>query len=352
MSNLEKKIIDGIRYEHDLKARALKNSDSLMNDNGYEQAITTLTGIKARVTKQTFYELNGRKIQDYIPVVVGENAFTEEIMTWKSFDLSPDFESGLIDTGFGSTRLSQVEVALDKVTVPVLTWAKALDYSLIDVEKAQRAVGNAGWNLIRAKEEARKRNFDLGLQRFAFLGSKTLGTSYAGGLLTQSGVTTNTTRITKALKSMTNAELTAMIANFVADYLANTDNTKLPNRFVIPMSDWVGLDRPYSNDYPLISAREYLTKAFKQSTMNEDAEIIPVAYADALYNKDFINIGSGKQCYALYNYDEESLRMDLPVAYTSTTINSADGFNWQSVAYAQIAPVKAYREKEMYYFQY
>ena len=105
MSNLEKRIVDGIRYEHDVKARELKNA--AIGDSGYEQQITTLTGIKARVTKQTFYDLNGKTIQDYIPVVVGENAFTEEIMTWLDFQLSPDFESGLIDTGFGSSRLSQ-----------------------------------------------------------------------------------------------------------------------------------------------------------------------------------------------------------------------------------------------------
>lgn len=349
MSNLEKRIIDGIRYEHDVKARELKNAVNI-GDAAYEQQITTLTGIKARVTKQTFYDLNGKTIQDYIPVVVGENAFTEEIMTWLDFQLSPDFESGLIDTGFGSSRLSQVEVALGKVTVPVLTWAKAIDYTIVDVEKAQRAVGNAGWNYIRAKEEARKRNFDLGLQRFAFLGSKTVAN--ATGLLTQSDVTTNTTRVTEPLSGMTAAELTAFIQNFVADYAKNADMTRLPNRMIIPMTDWLGLDRPYSSDYPMISLREYLVKAFKQSTMREDAEILPLAYADALYNKEFINVGSGKQCYALYNYDEESLRMDLPVAYTSTAINTSDGFNWQSVAYAQIAPAKAYRPKEMLYYQY
>lgn len=348
MSNLEKRIVDGIRYEHDVKARELKNA--AIGDSGYEQQITTLTGIKARITKQTFYKLNGKKIQDYIPVVVGENAFTEEIMTWLSYEMSPDFESGLIDTGFGSSRLSQVEVALDKVTVPVLTWAKAIDYTIVDVEKAQRAVGNAGWDYITSKERARKENFDLGLQRFAFLGSKTVAN--ATGLLTQSDVTTNTTRITEPLSGMTAAEVTTFIQNFVADYADNSDQTALPNRLVIPTSDWYGLDKPYSSDYPMISLREYLVKAFKQSTMREDAEILPLAYAEAKYNKEFINVGTGKQCYALYNYDEESLRMDLPVAYTSTAINTSDGFNWQSVAYAQIAPAKAYRPKEMLYYQY
>ena len=79
--------------------------------------------------------------------------------------------------------------------------------------------------------------------------------------------------LTEPLSGMTAAELTAFIQNFVADYAQNADMTRLPNRMVIPMTDWLGLDRPYSSDYPMISLREYLVKAFKQSTMREDAEI-------------------------------------------------------------------------------
>ncbi len=54
--------------------------------------------------------------------------------------------------------------------------------------------------------------------------------------------------------------------------------------------------------------------------------------------------------YSLYNYDEESLRMDIPVDYTNTLANSIDNFSFQNVGYGQFTGVLAYRPLELMYF--
>jgi hypothetical protein len=54
--------------------------------------------------------------------------------------------------------------------------------------------------------------------------------------------------------------------------------------------------------------------------------------------------------YTLLNYDEEALRMDIPVDYTNTLANSLDNFNFQNVAYGQFTGVVAYRPLEIFQF--
>jgi hypothetical protein len=59
-----------------------------------------------------------------------------------------------------------------------------------------------------------------------------------------------------------------------------------------------------------------------------------------------------KNRYTLLSYDEDSLRMDIPVDYTNTLQNTVNGFNFQSAAYGQFTGLKAYRPKEMLYFDW
>lgn len=346
MNREEKNIIEAIRYDQ-FKANAEKKQNAM----GYEQAITTLSGIKAGVVEQKFYELlfPNMGISDFVPVRVGENAWTEELVQFMDYVTGGDFEEGYIDTGINGARLAEVQSAVDSKKVKVKTWAKAMSYTLADVEKAQRGVGNAGWSKITAQERARKKDFDLGFQKIAFLGAES--DAEVKGLLTQDDATVNETLITKPISAMSNTEMSALIKDLVAKGVENSNDTVMPDMFVIPLTDWLGLDTPYSNDYPLVSKREYLIKAFQTATLNPNAKILAVAYADAQRNAGIIG-EAGKQCYALYKYDGESGRIEMPVAYTSTQVNSQDGFTWKSVAYAQHTGYKQFRDKELLYFRY
>ena len=89
-----------------------------------------------------------------------------------------------------------------------------------------------------------------------------------------------------------------------------------------------------------------MEEAFKLITRNAAFKILPLAYGDAAYST------LGVQKYALYNSEEESIRMDIPVDYTNTLANSIDNFSFQNVGYGQFTGVLAYRPAEMLYFQY
>jgi hypothetical protein len=54
--------------------------------------------------------------------------------------------------------------------------------------------------------------------------------------------------------------------------------------------------------------------------------------------------------YAMYNYEEESIRMDIPVNIRSTMPGTLNNFMFQDVAYAMLTGVLAYRSLEMLYF--
>jgi len=62
------------------KARLQQEFDIKTNSLGFKIDIDTLTGIKQKITSQIFYEI---RPSDYLPVVVGENAFSEDLLTYK-----------------------------------------------------------------------------------------------------------------------------------------------------------------------------------------------------------------------------------------------------------------------------
>lgn len=317
---------------------AVYNENVIKNSLGSNVDITTLTTIMKSVIEQKFFELAPA---DFIPVRVGEGAWSQTLTTFRSFNLGDDFATGVINTGANSSRLAEVDAGVDSVNVKVINWAKQLGWSIPDLELASKS-GN--WDLVVQKERSRKKNWDLGIQKVAFLGLT--GTSGVQGLLNQSGVTVNTTLITKKLSLMTGTELKAFCAGVLDAYRVNCSRTAWPTHFAIPESDYLGLASFTSADYPLRSVLEVLLETFKVMTKNPNFQILACAYGDSAYNN------LGKTRYALYNYDEDSIRMDIPVDYTNTMANTVNGFSFENVGYGQFTGVFAYRPAELLYFQY
>ena len=326
-----------------LNAREAKLSNILerqLNALGYEIPITTLTTIMKKISEQKFYDV---PFADYVPVKVGEGAWSSNLVTYRSFNLADDFSTGVINTAGGNARLAQGDAAVDSITVAVRNWAKSIGWSIFDLELAAKS-GN--WDLVTAKEKARKKNWDLGLQRTAFLGMS--GDASVLGLFNQVGITTDTTTLTQSITSLAAvpATLSAFIATILDKYRENCARTAWPTHFVIPESDYLGLATPSSPTFPLKSILEVMLETFKAMTGNKNFKILPSAYGDKAYNL------LGVQKYALYNSEEESLRMDIPVDYTNTLANSIDNFSFQNVGYGQFTGVMAYRPLELYYFQF
>ena len=322
--------------------RIAKYCERQLNSLGYEISITTLTEVVKLISEQKFFELPPA---DYVPVRVGQGAWSSNLVTYRSFMIGDSWETGLINLAGQNDRLATADAGVDSLTVKVFNWAKSNYWSIFELQEAARS-GN--WDLISAKEESRKKNWDLGVQRIAFLGINGLnGTGgSAFGLLNQPTVNVNTTVITSAISGLAPSALKTFCQLVVEAYRTNCNRTAWPTHFVVPESDFNGMASQSSPDFPIKSTLELLEETFKLITRRPDFKIMPCAYGDVPYNGGT----NASQVYALYNYDEKSIRMDIPVPYTNTLANSLNNFQFTNTGYGQTTPVLAYRPLEALYF--
>lgn len=323
----------------DKQTKAFNSAKQMLNSLGYEIDLTSLSTIIRRVSEQKFFETAPA---DFLPVRVGEGAWSSNLVTYRSFNISSNFEEGIINLGSSNSRLAVADAGVDSLTINVINWAKSNGWNIFDLELASKS---GSWDLVSQKEKSRKKNWDLGVQRVAFLGALN-GNGICLGLLNQAGITVDTTTITLPISQMSTAQLKTFCAIIIEKYRNNCQRTAWPTHFVIPESDYNGLASQASPDFPIKSTLVLLEETFMTITRNKNFKILPLAYADAPYS------GFSYQIYTLLNYDEESLRMDIPVDYTTTLANSLDNFAFNSVGYGQFTGVLAYRPLELMYFQF
>lgn len=306
------------------------------NALGYGIQVDTLTKVLRKGQEQKYFEIFPA---DYFSVEVGEGAFASSLLSFRTFDIAGDWETGLINTGGQNDRLASADAGIDAVTVKIYNWAKSIGWSIFDV---QQAFASGNFDVIEKKEQARKRNWDQGIQRLAFLGIR--GQSNALGLLNQPGITTNTTLITKPIGTMTPGELKTFMGQIIEAFRSQVQRTSWPDRFVIPESDYNSLASQASPDFPIKSVLELLEESFKLITRNPGFRILPMPYSDMEYS------GLDYQLYVLYNSTD--VKMHIPVNYTSTLASSIDNFYFQNTAYGQASGVMAYRPLEVLYLTY
>ncbi len=314
------------------------HNQQILNALGYEINVTTLTAISKKVVEQKFFQI---KPSDFMPVKVGEGAYSTSLLTYRSYALGDDFANGVIGTGTSNALLASADTGVDAVTVKVNNWAKKIGWSLFDLQFAMKS-GN--WDLITAKEVSRKKNWDLGIQAVAFLGL--IGDTGTLGFLNQgTGVTINTSLIRKTMSSMSAAELNTFCSLVIEAYRVNCGRTAMPDLLSIPESDYNGLAALSDPAFPVRTKLSILEETFKLITMKPGFKILPLAYAAAASSSGVLSVDR----YVLSTYDEESLRMDIPVDYTNTLANSTDNFSYQNVGFGQFTGAKAYRPLELFY---
>jgi Uncharacterized protein conserved in bacteria (DUF2184) len=251
----------------------------------------------------------------------------------------------VLNVGSGNARLADADAGIDSLVNPVVNWAKQVNWSFFDLKFAARS-GN--WDLVTAKERARKKNWDLGIQRVAFFGMNS--NPNVLGLLTQAGITTNTSLIPADISVMTATQLNTFVAGVIGAYRSNCNFTAWPTHFIIPELDYDGLQTPFPGTvgtYP-VTMLDYLDNAFKKATRNPNFKIMPCFYADKVNNSTVSGLNTN--IYVLLNHDEDSIRMDIPVDYTNTMQNTINGFQFQNVGYGQFTGPLAYRPLELLYF--
>lgn len=330
-----------------IRAQALQNkfrTEELHNALGFELNITTLTAISKSIVEQKFFTLPPA---DYLPLRVGQNAWSSQITTYRDFSVGGDFEAGILNTGASDSRLAEADAGVDSLTNKVVNWAKSISWSLFDLKFAATS-GN--WDVVTSKERSRKKNWDLGIQQLAFWGSK--ADTKVLGLLTQSTVNSNTSLITGKINAMDATHFSAFVAGLIEAYRSNCVRTTMPTHFIIPEGDYNGLANliPGSAGTFPMPMIDYLLAAFKLITRNPNFKILPCAYCDESQNSAIS--GLNKNRYVLLNYDEDSVRMDIPVDYANTMQNTLNGFQFQNVGYGQYTGVIAFRPLEMLYLDY
>ena len=332
-------IFRGGRMENGTWDRFNALGDSAENGAGYFRAIDTLTYIRKKVVSQKFYEV---EFGEMVPVSVSEAAFYQNVTTNLVMNAFGDFTQGDIDEGKFNARLATADVGVTPVTQIIKNWAVGTGYNVIEIQQALLA-GN--WDIVESRQKSRKTMWDLGLQRIAFLGHPS--DVRILGLLNQSTVNINTSIITEAISDMDATAFSAFVRALLAAYLANCNNTAMPDSFVIPLSDYVGLADPVSPTFPVISKLEYLKKAFKE-IVKGGIEVMPLAYCEAAYNSGVVNL-DGIDRYCLYRNQEDTMLMQIPVNLTMTNAGTYNNFQFQDAAYAQYGGVQMFRVLESLY---
>ena len=313
------------------------------NALGFEVPITTMTAIQKTMVDQKFYEFD---ITKYVPIEVGNAAYATSIITYRSFYSGGDFESGFMNNGTGGNRKPQADARFDAVPVQTQAWADTVSWNIFEIRQAQQ--NNQLIDLITQKQKASKKMWDLGIQSIAFLGSKS--NSNIKGLLTQSGVTSNTSVMTKKISSMSDTEFQNFVAGLLPAFYAVCNYTSRPDTLILPFDDFAGLVTPMNTNFGFKSKGEYLLDALKVGTQNPNFQILPLAYSMQANNSTVS--GLNKNRAVLFNNTSDVIRMDIPVPFTNTLQNTLNNFDYQSVAFGQLTGAQVYRPLEMLYLDY
>ena len=324
-----------------------KFQDELNNDyGGYQIPIDTLTQIAREISMQKFYDI---KVSDFLPVVVGQGAFSQSLLTYKVGSSGNQFKQNIFRSGQNSA-LPQANTQIQGSVLEIFNYAEGLTYNLFEMEQASR-YGN--FDLIEAKERARKQTYDQGFIQTAFYGIPEFGAGFYG-LLNQplgsmfDSVAPDTTTLPTSISKMTATQINTLVGTWIYKYYSNTGFTTFPKKLIMPQSDFQGLFEYINPDFPLDKSTRFdvLMNAFKGQTGNANFKIIPTIYCSA--SQSFGTHTA--DVYVLLNDEVKSLKMLLPVPYTTTLPGSVDGFSWQNAAYGQMSGVQLVMPKETQYF--
>lgn len=324
----------------------LLNSDGNIDSSslGYQYTTQTTTFIRERVVSQKFYQV---PVADYVPVDVGVGAWMEDIKTNLQYDVAGAFEGGIVSMASGPSQLATVDVATAPINAKVITWAKGYQYSIPEVSKA---LASNNWDVVSGKMSALTKNWQLGIQKIAFLGLQQ-DLANVPGLLSSPEVTVNTSVITAPISSLSAANFQTLVATILAAFAANANYTVMPNTFVMPLSDYLGLGTAAASGFPITDMISYLENFFKKITGEKDFKILPLAYSQKAQNAGFWT-ALGTNRYVLYRRDPETIKMDIPVDFTLNPAGTANNFNWQGVGAGQFTGAIFYRPAEALYFDH
>lgn len=335
----KKYLVNGVEKEREElfnsdELAVIDRNQALLNDLGYGDIdVTLLTQIEREVSQQKFYQIDPTL---FVPFDTTQGGWSDFITVLRNYtNTDADISTWERGVDADNARRAQVGVTLGAESLKIHNLAKMVSYSLFEMRSAMET---GRWNIVTEKERARKRDYDLAVQKAVLLGD-----SNFKGLLNQTGVASNTAILTKPISTMTSGEFRTFLGSVFAEYFKNSSMTVLPDTLAIAPSDFLGLGVAVDEQYPLVQSM--LTRAkevFREVTGNPNADIKMLAYCEPEFN-------GGYYKYVLYRRDFDTLRVYQPYDYNVVQGATVDGMNYQNTAYARLSDVFVNRPKEMVY---
>ncbi len=334
----------------------IKNND-VATGFGANFNIQSLAAISAEVLEQKFFLTD---ITPFLPINPGQNPFSPRRFTIKSFKGDVNPESGLISTN-NKGQYNRLDVGVDATYIDRQFWAKEIGWNMLELQQSALL---GSYSLMRELLQWLAQDFDLFQQKIAFYGfSNRAGT----GLLTgdhidtatnNTAVNVNTSLITTPIKLMTGTQLNTLVAGMISAYQANNSIFQMPDTFIIPQSDYTGLSTMIAPSFGVASGSplELLRKMFVEQTGNANFKILPSPYAQksfaaaAMYKTSAGAAPIAYDRYVLYQNNQMSLELDLPVPFTLLGTGTMNQFDYVQLGYAQMGQVFNKRTQNMLYF--
>ena len=130
----------------------------------YQASITTLTYVRKDLIRQKFFTVAP---SEYMTVVAKEGSFAMTQLQRYQFIAGGSGEAGDIDQGGNNSKLMQIQVGTSPKTIYQMPWAAEVTYNIFEINQA---LFDGSFDIITELEGARKKVFDLYLQKVAFLG--------------------------------------------------------------------------------------------------------------------------------------------------------------------------------------
>lgn len=311
----------------------MRAQNAIFANPGIEMDITTTTQIMGRVLESNYYELNGQKLSDFVPIEVGTGAFSTKLLQAAATATGTDFKSCLINPTAGALKLDgYTDIEVGNMEYPNNFFRDTYSITKEGAEIASRA--KIPFNVVEQKEKARKKKFDLGLQEAWFLG---LDDDVSYGLLNQPAAITDTSTLGgKNLSQMTDDEFSSFIATIRAYYDNVTSSTAMFNRLMLPQQEYFKLDKVFGQFG--LSRRSILDDVLKET----GGKIVYTRYNTTA------GTGGGAR-YALYKHDPDYIEGFLPLPYTPSPLYAQGAFDMISNAMAQFVTPQLKRQNTLVY---
>lgn len=289
---------------------------------GIEQVVTTCTDIIAGAIDTLYYELNGQKLSDFVPIEVGRGAYATQLLQYAINYKANAGRQGLVNpfsNGIAKDANSTIQVGTLTMQNNFWRWAYEVSNELVNIAK----INDETFSIIEENEKARKKVWDLMLQDAWFEG---LGDGKSYGLLNAPSVTVNTTLITAKMANMTDAQFDTFLAAAPNAFGLNSAYTINFNRLLLPTSDFYSLTKPYGQ-YGL-NRLQVLEDAFKR-VVGGDFKIVHAKYGETA------NAAGNGARYVFYNADADNICSYLPVPYTPMPLFPQGALDLVSQAHGQ-----------------